>query len=184
MLVAQQKILRVNDALGNRAIATGQGTTFDIFHELPIQTNAGSTYNFFEQMSSSPFPRSNRSENQLQVAQSFLVETIAMYGVDQTGLLVPLEDTGVGQRAVMNFSIGNSVVLKNQNFGFGKKRAGIANEASAVQVLHLANVGLVIPPLIRFKANVQLSAAIDGLDFRYIGCRLEGTAVLLRVGQV
>jgi hypothetical protein len=92
--------------------------------------------------------------------------------------------SGNDNRAVLNFQIANSIVFKNQPFGFGMSLAGFSNETDEQEAFLFRNVGLVIPPLVRYRATVQVEQAIDPEEFEFVGLRIEGTAILLRLGQL
>lgn len=174
---AQQKLQFVADQLGIATLTAGQGTTRNVYHELPNPAAANSSLNFFQNVGQAAAFRRNITENRFQVNEALLVESISVYRVLANGTISPV----LGM-AVADLVIGNQTVLKDipltQIVTQGNTAKGAENA-----VFYLAPlVGIVIPPQVEFslRINFELTQG-TAEDVPFIGCELYGTGALLNL---
>lgn len=123
---AIEKIIGVNDKLGNTGIKKQQGTTRIMYDSLPLVVSNGAfTLNFFENVNTRQFPLTNLLENKLQVGETIVLEDYYFNLIEVTPQGVVLwerpfeffaESEGL-YRADLDFMIGESRVLKGVKIG-------------------------------------------------------------------
>jgi hypothetical protein len=194
-LSAQDKILYVANKLGLSSLGQMQGSTgavYDVDTEISGQ--------IFSSASRHQNPGiTNVTENQFEVNEALLVETIGFYVKDSSGTAVNFQRT-YGSNAVIVFDliIGNKRVMKDtpvfaagSPFTFANTATtsvGIAEAVASVFLprhqVFMEGAGILIPPQVQWYVdyrifNVVTGATIAPLDATTIGCYLFGTKVLL-----
>ena len=195
-LSAQDKILYVANKLGLSTLGNMQGSTgavYDVDTDLSGQ--------IFSSASRHQNPGvTNITENQFEVNEALLVETIAFYVRNAFGQVFNFQQV-YGSNAVIVFDlvIGNKRVMKDTpvfgagspytfaNAGQTSVTAGEGVGKQAVRPRHqvfMEGAGILIPPQIQWYVDYRIfdvvtGATIASLDSTAIGCYLFGTRVLL-----
>jgi hypothetical protein len=194
-LSAQDKILYVANKLGLSTLGNMQGSTgavYDVDTDLSGQ--------IFSSASRHQNPSvTNVTENQFEVNEALLVETIGFYVKNASGSAVNFQ-SAYGSDAVIVFDlvIGNKRVMKDTPvFAAGSPFtfANVANGKDAVgedsanvfiprHQVFMEGAGILIPPQVQWYVdyrifNVVTGATITPSDTTSIGCYLFGTRVLL-----
>ena len=194
-LSAQDKILYVANKLGLSTLGQMQGSTgavYDVDTDLSGQ--------IFTSASRHQNPGiTNVTQNEFEVNEALLVETIAFYVTNAAGDVSNFQET-YGSNAVIIFDlvIGNKRVMKDTPiFGAGSPYT-FANVAQTTKTVGENNVqvfqprhqvfmegaGILIPPQVQWYLdyrvfNIVTGAPITITDAAPIGCYLFGTRVLL-----
>jgi hypothetical protein len=194
-LSAQDKILYVANKLGLSTLGNMQGSTgavYDVDTDLSGQ--------IFSSASRHQNPGvTNITENQFEVNEALLVETIAFYVRNEAGSVKNFQDV-YGSNAVIVFDliIGNKRTMKDTPvFAAGSpftfaNTGNVTNGAPEAQVqafvprhqVFMEGAGILIPPQVQWYVdyrifNVVTGATIAATDGTAIGCYLFGTRVLL-----
>jgi hypothetical protein len=194
-LSAQDKILYVANKLGLSSLGQMQGSTgavYDVDTDLSGQ--------IFSSASRHQNPSvTNVTENQFEVNEALLVETIAFYAKNATGDVLNFQSV-YGSNAVIVFDlvIGNKRVMKDTPvFAAGSPYtfANVANVTATsgenvVQAfaprhqVFMEGAGILIPPQVQWYVDYRIFDVITGAtiaasDETAIGCYLFGTRVLL-----
>jgi hypothetical protein len=194
-LSAQDKILYVANKLGLSSLGQMQGSTGAVYD---VDTDVSGQ--IFSSASRHQNPgTTNVTENQFEVNEALLVETIGFYVKDSSGNAVNFQRT-YGSNAVIVFDlvIGNKRVMKDTPvFAFGSPYtfANVANiqviaGAESVQAMaprhqvFMEGAGILIPPQVQWYVDYRIfdvvtGATIAASDETAIGCYLFGTRVLL-----
>jgi len=194
-LSAQEKILEVANKLGLSSLGQMQGSTGAVYD---VDTDVSGQ--IFSSASRHQNPSvTNVTENQFEVNEALLVETISFYVKNASGSVQNFQEV-YGSEAVIVFDlvIGNKRVMKDTPvFASGSPYtfANVANAAVAegelqIQVfkprhqVFMEGAGILIPPQVQWYVdyrifNVVTGAAIAASDETAIGCYLFGTRVLL-----
>jgi len=195
MITAQDKILHVANKLGLTSLKDMQASTgavYDVDTELSGQ--------IFSQATRHANPSvTNINENQFEVNEALLVETIAFYVKDGSGNTLNFQNN-YGSDAVIVFDlvIGNKRVMKDTPvFAAGTPYAFANNGAQAINSgetrtsiyaprhqVFMEGAGILIPPQVQWYVsytifNVVTGAIVTPTDATAIGCYLFGTKVLL-----
>lgn len=194
MITAQQKIEFVANKLGLDTLFLMQGSTgaiFDVDIDLVGQafTNSGQHQN----------PGiTNLNDNRFEVNEALLVETIAVYSLNNTegpnfNQVLNLQEV-YGSDAVVIFDlvIGNKVVMKDTPIflagGPTTFASGGINLQEQQQIprnqIFLEGVGILIPPQVEFSVNYRVFSLLDGaqkslVNTGAVGFYLFGTKVNL-----
>lgn len=194
-LSAQDKILYVANKLGLSTLGQMQGSTgavYDVDTDLSGQ--------IFSSASRHQNPSvTNVTENQFEVNEALLVETISFYVKNAAGSVFNLQQVyGSTAAIVFDLVIGNKRVMKDTpvfaagspytfaNSGvtevtFGETQASLYLPRHQV---FLEGAGILIPPQVQWYVdyrifNVVTGATIATTDDTALGCYLFGTRVLL-----
>jgi hypothetical protein len=195
MISAQDKILHVANKLGLTSLKDMQASTgavYDVDTEL-----SGS---IFSQAARHANPTvTNINENQFEVNEALLVETVAFYVKDESNQVRNFQEI-YGSNAVIVFDlvIGNKRVCKETpvfasgspyTFANVAQRVITVGEASGTQFLprhqiFMEGAGILIPPQVQWYVsytiyNVVTGAIIAPTDATALGCYLFGTKVNL-----
>jgi hypothetical protein len=194
-LSAQDKILYVANKLGLSSLGQMQGSTgavYDVDTDLSGQIFSSASRHVNPSVT-------NVTENQFEVNEALLVETIAFYVKDGADRARNFQEI-YGSNAVIVFDlvIGNKRVMKDTPvFGAGSpytfanvaQRVQPVGEGTGTQFLprhqvYLEGAGILIPPQVQWYVdyrifNVVTGATIAASDTTAIGCYLFGTRVLL-----
>lgn len=178
------KLVRVNNELGNRGLNKSQATNRAIYDTLPI-TAVNPSFRFFENCSSRTFPRTNLSEGKLQVDEALVVKYVNFHIVvfSAAGALPvvnieSLSTTFPGMfRSDFTLEIGNSTVLKpipldGQLPAFNKNSKHTAHEAGRMLT------DLIIPSMIEFVVVLRNTNATTSTTKEII-CVIEGEGTIL-----
>ena len=195
MITAQDKILYVANKLGLTSLKDMQASTgavYDVDTDLAGQIFSSATRHQNPSIT-------NINENQFEVNEALLVETIGFYVEDAQNRVRNFQNI-YGSNAVIVFDliIGNKRVMKDTPvFGAGSPYtfANVANVAELigeekVQVflprhqVFMEGAGVLIPPQVQWSVqytifNVVTGATITPTEETAIGCYLFGTKVLL-----
>lgn len=195
MISAQDKILHVANKLGLTSLKDMQASTGAVYD---VDTELSGT--IFSQAARHANPSvTNINENQFEVNEALLVETIAFYVKNAAGEVENFQNI-YGSNAVIVFDlvIGNKRVMKDTPvFGAGSPFT-FANTANFTQTVGEINyqsflprhqvfmegAGILIPPQVQWYVqytiyNVITGAIITPGDETALGCYLFGTKVLL-----
>jgi hypothetical protein len=194
-LSAQDKILYVANKLGLSSLGQMQGSTgavYDVDTDLSGQ--------IFSSASRHQNPGvTNITENQFEVNEALLVETIGFYVKDGSGNTDNFQSV-YGSEAVIVFDlvIGNKRVMKDTPVFAAGSPYTFANVSNSPQLrgedpvtsykprhqVFMEGAGILIPPQVQWYVdyrifNVVTGATIAAGDATSIGCYLFGTRVLL-----
>jgi hypothetical protein len=194
-LSAQDKILYVANKLGLSTLNQMQGSTGAVYD---VDTDISGQ--IFTSASRHANPSvTNLTQNEFEVNEALLVETIAFYVKDEAGSTLNFQQA-YGSNAVIVFDliIGNKRTMKDTPvFGAGAPFtfANVANTLLAVgeeklsaflprHQVFLEGAGILIPPQVQWYVdyrifNMVTGATIAATDDTAIGCSLFGTRVLL-----
>jgi len=194
-LSAQDKILYVANKLGLSSLGQMQGSTgavYDVDTDISGQIFTSATRHQSPSIT-------NVTENQFEVNEALLVETVGFYVKAADGSVVNFQNV-YGSNAVIVFDlvIGNKRVMKNTPVFASGSPFTFANTAQntvvvgetpqpAFQPRHqvfMEGAGILIPPQVQWYVdyrifNVVTGATIAATDSTAIGCYLFGTRVLL-----
>jgi hypothetical protein len=195
-LSAQDKILHVANKLGLSSLGQMQGSTGAVYD---VDTDGSST--IFSNASRHQSPSvTNVNENQFEVNEALLVETISFYVYNPETFAVSNFQRTYGSSAVILFDlvIGNKRVMKDTPvFGAGSPytfaNVGTIDATIGEDVVTVVNprhqvfmegAGILIPPQVQWYVqykvyNIITGATIDIIDTAFLGCYLYGTKVLL-----
>jgi len=195
MISAQDKILHVANKLGLTSLKDMQASTGAVYD---VDTDISGI--IFSQAARHANPSvTNINENQFEVNEALLVETIGFYVKDESGNVSNLQ-AAYGSNAVISFDfvIGNKRVMKETPvFGAGSPYcfANVANYHRLVgeedgtgflprHQIFMEGAGILIPPQVQWYVqytiyNVVTGAIITPTDANTLGCYLFGTKVLL-----
>lgn len=194
-LSAQDKILYVANKLGLSSLNLMQGSTGAVYD---VDTDISGQ--IFTSASRHQNPGvTNVTQNEFEVNEALLVETIAFYAKNEAGNTINFQ-TVYGSQAVIVFDlvIGNKRVMKDTPvFGAGTPYT-FANNANVTAVsgentvqsfvprhqVFMEGAGVLIPPQVQWYVdyrvfNLVTGASIPITDAGPIGCYLFGTRVLL-----
>jgi len=195
MISAQDKIMHVANKLGLTSLKDMQASTGAVYD---VDTELSGT--IFSQAARHTNPgTTNINENQFEVNEALLVETIAFYVKDADGLVKNFQRI-YGSNAVIVFDlvIGNKRVMKDtpvfaagSPFTFanvGQYRETVGEDTPTLFVprhqVFMEGAGILIPPQVQWYVqyniyNVVTGAIIAPTDATALGCYLFGTKVLL-----
>ena len=195
MITAQDKILHVANKLGLTSLKDMQASTGAVYD---VDTELSGT--IFSQATRHANPSiTNINENQFEVNEALLVETIAFYVKDGSGNIENFQRI-YGSNAVIVFDlvIGNKRVMKDTPvFAAGSPytfantaqiRSGLVEDFPTTFLprhqIFMEGAGILIPPQVQWYVsytvyNVVTGAIIAPADATNIGCYLFGTKVLL-----
>jgi len=188
-ITPQQKIVAVNQKLGNTGIKSQQGTSTIIYDTLPVGATTTS-FRFFEDSSSRVFPFSNTGSdgNKLGVGDTMVLASIMFTVFDRnntTGqwtLQFPLNTASdLNFLSFINFQIANNQVIKrlalSEQSPFFNKDVSINNNVLDLQTQ------IVIPPLLPYVLELQLPSAFIGVagagSTRYLECQIIGVGGII-----
>jgi hypothetical protein len=195
MITAQDKILHVANKLGLTSLQNMQASTgavYDVDTDLSGQIFSSATRHQNPTVT-------NINENQFEVNEALLVETISFYVKNGTNEILNFQNV-YGSNAVIVFDliIGNKRVMKDTpvfaagspytfaNTGNQDVTIGEAQATALVprHQVYLEGAGVLIPPQVQWYVeyrvfNVVTGAIIVPTDGTAIGCYLFGTKVLL-----
>lgn len=178
------KIAAVNDALGNTAVAQQQGSTRVIYDSLPLDATAFQL-NFFENVQTRIFPRTNLNQNRLNPGESMAITRMYFYVMTMAAaptvtLVAPLSAAAATQGLyASNFSVNiaqqeviKKMPLTSMQSQFNKSSKFLNND-----VIEFDNY-IIIPPQLEFTVQVNLPtyAAVAN---NFLVCVIEGLGSLL-----
>lgn len=194
-LSAQDKILYVANKLGLSTLGNMQGSTGAVYD---VDTDISGQ--IFTSASRHQNPGvTNVTQNEFEVNEALLVETISFYVKDGSNQVRNFQEI-YGSNAVLVFDlvIGNKRVMKDTpvfasgapyTFANVAQRVIAVGEAAGTQYLprhqiFMEGAGILIPPQVQWYVdyrifNVVTGATIAATDSTAIGCYLFGTRVLL-----
>ena len=194
-LSAQDKILYVANKLGLSSLNLMQGSTGAVYD---VDTDISGQ--IFTSASRHQNPAvTNLTQNEFEVNEALLVETIGFYVKTPTNEITNFQSVyGSQATIVFDLIIGNKRVMKDTPvFGSGSPytfanvsqiSSAIGEAATAVFVprhqVYMEGAGVLIPPQVQWYVdyrifNVVTGATIPATDAGAIGCYLFGTRVLL-----
>jgi len=195
MISAQDKILHVANKLGLTSLKDMQASTGAVYD---VDTELSGT--IFSQAARHANPSvTNINENQFEVNEALLVETVAFYVRRSNGNVVNFQSL-YGSEAVIVFDlvIGNKRVCKDTPvFGAGSPFTFANTGNTGVQIgetrfqivqprhqIFMEGAGILIPPQVQWYVsytiyNVITGAIIAPTDDTALGCYLFGTKVNL-----
>ena len=195
MITAQDKILYVANKLGLTSLKDMQASTgavYDADTELSGQ--------IFSQATRHANPSvTNINENQFEVNEALLVETISFYvkdGLNRTrsfqelygSSAVIVFDLVIGNKRVMKdtpvFAAGSPYTFANAGTAAVPDGEGVASAYVPRHQIFMEGAGILIPPQVQWYIsytvfNVVTGAIVTPTDNTAIACYLFGTKVLL-----
>jgi len=194
-MTAQDKILYVANKLGLTSLQNMQASTgavYDVDTDLAGQIFSNASRHVNPSVT-------NLTENQFEVNEALLVETVGFYVNDFNRNVLNFQETyGSNVVIVFDLIIGNKRVLKDTPvFGCGSPYvfANVANTTaligeSLVQAyaprhqVYMEGTGILIPPQVQWSVQYNLFNVVSGaivapIGDTPIGCYLFGTKVLL-----
>jgi len=195
MISAQDKILHVANKLGLTSLKDMQASTGAVYD---VDTELSGT--IFSQAARHAQPTvSNINENQFEVNEALLVETIGFYVRDAGGDISNFQQAyGSGAVIVFDLVIGNKRVMKDTPVFAAGSPFTFANTAQATQTsgedvvtpflprhqVFMEGAGILIPPQVQWYVSYTIYNAVTGAivapsDNTAIGCYLFGTKVNL-----
>jgi hypothetical protein len=201
MMTAQDKILYVANKLGLTSLKDMQASTgavYDVDTEASGQIFSNATRHVNPSVA-------NIAENQFEVNEALLIETVGFYGRIADGQPAPGQINNLQRTYGSNFVIVYDIVIGNKRvqkqtpvFGSGSPYCFATNAirlstfdedpndltyAPRHQVYSEA-VGILIPPQVQFYVEYRLFNVVTGAQIpidngAQIGCYLYGTKVLL-----
>ena len=195
MITAQDKILHVANKLGLTSLKDMQASTGAVYD---VDTELSGT--IFSQATRHTNPSiTNINENQFEVNEALLVETVGFYVKDGSGNVNNFQQVyGSNAVIVWDFVIGNKRVCKETPVFAAGSPYTFANVAAQNQTIgedrstvyaprhqvFMEGAGILIPPQVQWYVqytiyNVVTGAIIAPTDATTIGCYLFGTKVLL-----
>jgi hypothetical protein len=194
-LSAQDKILYVANKLGLSSLGQMQGSTGAVYD---VDTDVSGQ--IFSSASRHQNPGvTNITENQFEVNEALLVETISFYVKTEAGNTLNFQQV-YGSNAVIVFDlvIGNKRVMKDTPVlasGSPYTFANVANAKSQIgediatvyiprHQVYMEGAGILIPPQVQWYVDYRIFDVVTGdtiaaSDETAIGCYLFGTRVLL-----
>jgi hypothetical protein len=195
MITAQDKILHVANKLGLTSLQNMQASTgavYDVDTDLSGQIFSSATRHQNPSVT-------NLTDNQFEVNEALLVETISFYVKNADGNVQNFQRVyGSNATIVFDLVIGNKRVMKDTPiFAAGSPytfaNTGVTNVAVAEATntvviprhqVFMEGAGILIPPQVQWYVdyrifNIVTGAPIAATDGTAIGCYLFGTKVLL-----
>lgn len=182
----QDKIVAVNNRLGNSNIRNQQGTTRVLFDS--IELDGRQEFRFFENSGSKQYPFTNvgAEGNRLNVGDTFVVQKI-YFGVlttdADTGVVtdfVPFPGTGWAEfmKGELSFQIANSQVIKQLpiEWSYGAEFNPTGENSRDVALGTFTDI--VIPPLLEYVLSYRTISYTPVEDTRLV-CFIEGTAGII-----
>jgi hypothetical protein len=194
MISAQDKIMHVANKLGLTSLKDMQASTGAVYD---VDTDLSGV--IFSQAARHANPSvTNINENQFEVNEALLVETIGFYTKDASGNVVNFQNA-YGSNAVIVFDliIGNKRTMKDtpvfaagSPYTFANVANLVVNGEDDVQTflprhqIFMEGAGILIPPQVQWYVsytiyNVITGAIIAPTDATALGCYLFGTKVNL-----
>ena len=194
-LSAQDKILYVANKLGLSTLNQMQGSTGAVYD---VDTDVSGQ--IFSSASRHANPATtNVTENQFEVNEALLVESVTFYVKTAAGLVqnfqkvygsnaVIVFDLIIGNKRVMKdtpvFAAGAPYTFANVATSNGVSGESVATTFSPRHQVFMEGAGILIPPQVQWYVeyrvfNVVTGATIAATDETAIGCYLFGTRVLL-----
>jgi len=195
MISAQDKIMHVANKLGLTSLKDMQASTGAVYD---VDTDLSGT--IFSQAARHANPSiTNINENQFEVNEALLVETIAFYVKNSAGEVRNFQEI-YGSNAVISFDlvIGNKRVCKDTPVFAAGTPYTFANTGNIATVsgeniiqsflprhqVFMEGAGILIPPQVQWYVqytiyNVVTGAIIAPTDATALGCYLFGTKVNL-----
>lgn len=167
-ITPQQKIVGVNNRLGNTNIKKQQGSTVSLYDTLPLD---GQTYfEFFKSAKNRDFPFTNFTDGKLQPGESFVMERSYLSVITTTAEGIPtsvrelsLTTDGPIAAGEFHFRIDNDRVIKPLPVLSWFDNFNKSSEFTGDQVYEF-DTQIVIPPLIQIAGNLQVND-YDPLDY-------------------
>jgi len=179
----QQKLVYIANQLGLKSLAGMQGTTRAIYDTIDQPATGPSTLTFFDNVGQRSAPLTNLPDNQFQVGEALAIEAIQIGFAN--GEAVNFQALSVSGPIVLSVRVGNQTIIKKVPFGAAFKNATGVNNATTTGIAPAKvwlNVPLVIPPQVRFTAELENVPSTVQADPR-IFCAFYGTGVLLNLKQ-
>lgn len=171
----QQKLLYIAQQLGLKSLAGMQGTTRAVYDTIDVPAAGPSTLTFFDNVGQRAAPLTNVPDNQFQVGEALAIEAVQIMSAD--GVAPVFAAPAIAGPLVLSIRIGNQTIIKKLPFGDAFKNLTGTNNNSPAKVW--LNVPLVIPPQVRFTAELENVPAGQSND--RLALFLYGTGVLLNL---
>lgn len=188
-ITPQQKIVSVNQKLGNTGIKSQQGTSTIIYDTLPV-TATTTSFRFFEDSSSRVFPFSNTGSdgNKLGVGDTMVLASImfTIFDRNNTTGQWTLVDTlnqnnNLNYLSFINFQIANNQVIKR--LALSEQSPSFNKDVSDQNNVLDLQTQIVIPPLLPYVLELQLPSAFIGVasagSTRYLECQIIGVGGII-----
>jgi len=180
----QQKLVGVNNKLGNNNVKNQQGTSRILYDSLDIVTGQ-TTYRFFEDASSRVFPFTNTGSdgNKLGVGDTMVIEQVLFFVAlfDNNNRVVNIahigQVTGSGV-GMFNFEIANNQVIKKVTLTESLPQYNENTSTSFTPVV--LETQIVIPPLLPYVCELRLPIGIVPEEQgNKIFCQIIGTGGII-----
>jgi hypothetical protein len=185
---AQDKIVDVNNRLGNNFIQKMQGTTKMVFDTLPIVAGQNN-YSFFRDTNQRGFPFCNVQNDSLQVAETLSCQRISLSVVERTQdeptldfiyTVYTLEDAIIAfpglsalNLATLQLMIANDVTMRPipiQHFLPAFNKTSTNENLSIFEF----NTDQIIPPQLNFEYGLRTLPLNPGEDILFLRLIVEG----------
>jgi hypothetical protein len=182
----QDKIVAVNNKLGNSNIRSQQGTTRVLFDT--IELDGRQEFRFFENSGSKQYPFTNvgAEGNRLNVGDTFVVQKI-YFGIlttdPDTGLVENFESFNVAgwakyMKGELSFQIANSQVIKQLPIEWSYDSVFNPTGENPRDLALGTFTDIVIPPLLEYVLSYRTIAYTAVANTRLV-CFIEGTAGII-----
>lgn len=180
----QDKMIAVNNALGNPGIALQQGSSRAIYDSLPLDATSFQL-RFFESVQTRQFPRTNLSQNRLPPGEAMVIQRMYFYVMTMAVSPIVTLTTGLNTAAataglynsICSVNIAQNEVIKKFPLtsmqSLFNKNSKFANN----DVIVFDNY-IVLPPQLEFTVDVQLPTYVAVAN-SFLVCVLEGLGSLL-----
>jgi len=185
----QDKIISVNDALGNDAIKMQQGTTRILYDTLPLDTRT--VFEFFKNSQQRPFPLSNTGSfgNKLEVGETLCVLNYYLsHIIYANGIVTDFETIEAFPNLIagqLSLEVGNNVIMKpipasSSISGFNRDAQFNDLGFQRGHVNFNFRTRLIIPPMLEyiFKYEIPNAVAASG---EYLRLTVEGVGSIINV---
>jgi len=160
--IVQDKIVNVNDRIGNDFIKQMQGTTKMVYDTLPI--DGRNVYEFFKDTNTRSFPDTNVKANGLPVAESLACQRFSFSIIRKDNAsgaitaIIPLSAATTSELPLnlcdLDVKIANDTVMRPitiQHFMPEYNKTAINTDLNTFEL----NTNLVIPPQLNFEFNLR-----------------------------
>lgn len=177
-----QKMIAVNNDLGNPGIALQQGSSRVIYDSLPLDATSFSL-RFFDSVQTRTYPRTNINQNRLPPGEAMVIQRMYFYAmvmaVSPTVTATNALSVGAAglYQTIISVNIAQNEVVKKFPLTSMQSQFNKNAKFSGNDVIVFDNY-LVIPPQLEFTVDAQLPtyAAVAN---NYLVCALEGLGSLL-----
>jgi hypothetical protein len=177
-----QKMIAVNNDLGNPGIALQQGSSRVIYDSLPLDATSFNL-RFFESVQTRSYPRTNISQNRLPPGEAIVIQRMYFYAmvmaVSPTVTATNALSVGAAglYQSIISVNIAQNEVIKKFSLTSMQSQFNKNSKFSGNDVIVFDNY-LIIPPQLEFTVDVQ-TPTYAAVGNNFLVCALEGLGSLL-----